>query len=297
MADSKFLLCLIASLVISSILIALITGNSAMSVTIDSSLQTENWIAGKNLTKGVDYYDAYLGGFIPTENGLVSTISSSIAFGPNDVRFTKSDVDGGIYHHKYILKKNGINYFDIIIRDTGYNSDTLILEFKPGELTLRNNNAIAFLIPNSYEQTILVDTFGDGDDILIVETVYDIPEKTVNVYIDNIHVAVFTDVPEKSVLSLFEPTYYGGVTVRGSGFEINAYETNPHRGNSGTGFDLFGFLNTLAGVLVWYVSPDLPDASSKWYELSVIGDVFINLIIKIQQIGIVAYGVQLIRGN
>ena len=293
MADSKFLLCLIASLVISSILIALITGNSTIAISVDSSLQAENWIAGSNLTKGVDYYDAYLGGFVPTENGLVS----SLPFSLNDVRFTKAEVDEGIYRHKYTLTKNGINYFDIIIRDTGYNSDTLILEFKPDELTLRNNNAMGILIPNSYQQTIFVDTYGDGDDILIVETVYDIAEITLNVYIDNIQVAVFTDVPEKSVLSVIKPTYYGGVTVGNSGFEINAYETNSHRGSGGTGFDMFAFLNTLAGVLVWYVSPDLPDATSKWYQLSAVGDIFINLIIKVQQIGIVSYGLQLIRGN
>ena len=292
MADSKFLLCLIASLVISSILIALITGGSAISVTVDSSLQAENWVAGNNLTKGVDYYDANFGGFIPNERGLVSTLPFT-----NDVRFTKAEVDEAIYRHKYTITMNEINYFGIIIRDTGYNSDSLILEFTPGELTLRNNNAMGILIPNSYQQTIRVDTFGDGDDILIVETVYDSVEKTVNVYIDNIQVALFNDVPEKSVLSVIKPTYYGGVTVRNSGFEINAYETNSHRGNSGTGFDLFAFLNTLAGVLVWYVSPDLPDSSTVWYPLSVIGDTFINIIIKIQQIGIVAYGLQLIRGN
>jgi hypothetical protein len=292
MADSKFLLGLITSLVISSILIALITGSSAISVTIDSSLQAENWVAGNNLTKGVDYYDANFGGFVSNENGLVSSLPFT-----NDVRLTKAEVDEGIYRHKYTLTKNGINYFDIIIRDTGYNSDTLILEFTPGELTLRNNNAMGILIPNSYQITIFVDTYGDGDDILIVETVYDIVEKTVNVYIDNIQVALFNDVPEKSVLSVIKPTYYGGVTVVNSGFEINAYETNSHMGNSGTGFDLFAFLNTLAGVLVWYVSPDLPDSSSAWYPLSVIVDTFVNIIIKIQQIGIVAYGLQLIRGN
>ena len=293
MADSKLLLCLIASLVISSITIALITGSSTIAISVDSSLQAENWVAGNNLTKGVDYYDAYLGGFVPTENGLVS----SLPFSLNDVRFTKAEVDEGIYRHKYTLTKNGINYFDIIIRDTGYNSDTLILEFKPDELTLRNDNAMGILIPNSYQQTIFVDTYGDGDDTLIVETVYDIAEKTLNVYIDNIQVAVFTDVPEKSVLSVIKPTYYGGVTVGNSGFEINAYETNSHRGSGGTGFDMFAFLNTLAGVLVWYVSPDLPDATSKWYQLSAVGDIFINIIIKVQQIGIVSYGLQLIRGN
>ena len=196
MADSKLLLCLIASLVISSVLIALITGSSAIAVSVDSSLEAENWAAGSNLTKGIDYYDAFLGGFIPTENGLVSTLPYS----KNDVRFTKSGVDEGIYRHKYILAKNGINYFDIIIRDTGYNSDTLILEFKPDELTLRNDNAMGILIPNSYEQTVLVDTSGNGDGILVVETVYDITENTVNVYIDDIQVALFNEVPKKTVL-------------------------------------------------------------------------------------------------
>lgn len=293
MADSKFLLCLIASLVISSIMISLIIGVSAISLSVDSSLQAENWVGGNNLTKGVDYYDAYLGGFVPNEYGLVSTLPFSL----NDVRFTKAEVDDVIYRHKYTLTKNGINYFDIIIRDTGYNSDTLILSFTPSELTLRNDNAMGLLIPNSYQQTVFADTSGDGDDVVIIETVYDITEKTVNVYIDNIQVALFTDVPEKSVLSVIKPTYYGGVTVGNSGFEINAYETNSHMGNSGTGFDFFAFLNTLAGVLVWYLSPNLPEQSSAWYSLSVIGDTFINLIIKIQQIGIVAYGIQLVRGN
>jgi hypothetical protein len=274
-------------------MIALITGGSAIALSVDTSLQAENWIAGDNLTKGVDYYDTIFGGFAPNEHGLVSTLP----FNRNDVRFTKSEIDEGVYRHKYTITKNGINYFDIIIRDTGYNSDTLILEFKPDELTLRNDNAMGILIPNSYQRTIFVDTYGDGDDVLIVETVYDIVEKTLNVYIDNIQVALFNDVPEKSLLSVIKPTYYGGVTVGNVGFEINAYETNSHMGNSGTGFDLFAFLNTLAGVLVWYISPNLPDSSSAWYPLSVIGDTFINIIIKIQQIGIVAYGIQLVRGN
>jgi len=163
-------------------------------------------------------------------------------------------------------------------------------------LTLHTNDAMGILIPNSYQETIIVDTSGDGDDVLVIETVYDISEKTVNVYVDNVHLARFTDVPEKSVLSVIKPTYYRGVSVGDSGFEIHAYETNSHVGYAGSGFDFFAFLNTLGGVLVWYVSPDIPEQSSAWYSLAVVGDIFINLIIKIQQIGIVAYGIQLARG-
>jgi hypothetical protein len=295
MADSKFLLGLIASLVISSILIALIVGDNEITLSVDTSLKPEGWVGGSGLTKGVNYYDAYFGGFVPTEYGLVSTSSSM--FGFNDVRFTKSDTDGGVYRNKYTITKNGINRFNIIIRDTGYNSDTLMLEFSPEKLTLRNDNAMGLLIPNSYEQTVFVDTSGDGDDILIIETVYDIAAKTVNVYVDNIQITLFTEVPEKSILSILKPTYYGGVSVDESGFVINAYESNPHMVKTEGGFDFFAFLNTLAGVLIWYVSPNIPDQSSVWYPLAVVGDTFINIIIKIQQIGIIAYAIQMVRGN
>ena len=292
MANTNFLIGLIASLVISSVLISLIVGSNAISLSVDTTLQNVNWTGGVNLTKGVDYYDGgYFGGFATTETGLISTLPLT----ENDVRFTKSDIDEGIYRHKYILKKNDIEYFGIIIRDTGYRSGSLRLDFAPGELTLRNNDAMGILIPNSYQETIIADTSGNGDDVLIVETVYDITEKTVNVYLDNVHIAKFTDVPKKSILSILKPTYYGGVTVGDAGFEILAYETNSNV-RSVAGFDLFAFLNTLAGVLVWYVSPDIPDQSSAWYSLAVVGDIFINLIIKIQQIGIVAYGIQLARG-
>lgn len=296
MADSKFLLGLIASLVISSILIALIVGDNEITLSVDTSLKPEGWVGGSGLTKGVNYYDAYfsLGGFVPTEYGLVSTSSLS---GLNEVRFTKSDTDGGVYRNKYTITKNGINRFDIIIRDTGYNSDTLILEFSPEKLTLRNDNAMGILIPNSYEQTVFVDTSGNGDDIVIIETVYDVAAKTVNVYVDNVQIALFTEVPEKSILSVILPTYYGGVTVDKSGFVINAYESNPHMVKTEGGFDFFAFLNTLAGVLIWYVSPNIPEESSVWHSLAVIGDTFINVIIKIQQIGIIAYAIQMVRGN
>ena len=292
MANSNFLLGLIASLVISSVLISLMVGSNAIALSVDTTLQNVNWTGGVNLTKGVDYYDGgYFGGFVPSESGLISTLPLT----ENDVRFIKSDVDEGVYRHKYTIKKNRIDYFSIIIRDTGYRSDTQILEFAPRELTLRNDNAMGILIPNSYEERVIVDTSGDGDDVLVIETVYDISEKTVKVYVDNVYLATFTDVPKKSALSLFKPTYYGGVSVGDAGFEIIAYETNSNV-RYATGFDFFAFLNTLGGVLVWYVSPDIPEQSSAWYSLAVVGDIFINLIIKIQQIGIVAYGIQLARG-
>lgn len=293
MADSKFLLGLIASLVISSILIALVVGDNQITLSVDTSLKPEGWVGGSGLTKGINYHDAFFGGFVPNEYGLVS----SSPWGVNDVRFTKSDTDGGIYRNKYTITKNGINNFNIIIRDTGYNSDTLILEFSPEKLTLRNDNAMGLLIPNSYEKTVFVDTLGDGDDIVIIETVYDVAAKTVNVYIDNIQIALFNEVPEKSVFSILKPTYYGGVAVDESGFVINAYESNPHMVKSEGGFDFFAFLNTLAGVLIWFVSPNIPDESSVWYPLAVVGDTFINIIIKIQQIGIIAYAIQMARGN
>ena len=42
---------------------------------------------------------------------------------------------------------------------------------------MRNDNAMGLLIPNSYEQTVLLILLGDGNDIVIIETVYDVAAK------------------------------------------------------------------------------------------------------------------------
>lgn len=292
MADSKLLLMLIFSLIISSTAIALITGESSISINPDIVFEDSSFNPALNMTRGINYYDKDFGGFDYAETGLISTLPTK-----NSVRFTKSDVEGTNYNNQYTLTKNGQDYYNIIIRDTGYNSDTIILYVEPDRLTIRNNNAMGLLIGNSYEKSVNVNTLGKSANAVMVSTDYDVTAHTVDVYIDGDHITAFDEVPEKSVLSLWRGIYYGGIDVVYSGFTINTYQSNAFTVLEESGFDFFAFLNTLSGVMLWYKSPDLPDTTSIWYGLAVIGDTFINIIIKVQQIGIIAYGVQLIRGN
>jgi len=292
MADSKLLLMLIFSLIISSTAIALITGESSISINPDIVFEDSSFNPALNMTRGVNYYDKNFGGFGETETGLISTLPTK-----NSVRFTKSDVEGTNYNNRYTITKNGQNYYNIVIRDTGYNSDSIILYVEPDRLTLRTNNAMGLLIGNTYEKSVAVSTLGNGGTSIIVSTEYDVKAHTLDVFIDGDHITTFNEVPEKSLLSLWRGIYYGGIDVVYGGFVVNNYQSNAFTVLEESGFDFFAFLNTLSGVMVWYTSPDLPDTTSIWYALAVIGDTFINIIIKVQQIGIIAYGVQLIRGN
>ena len=76
-----------------------------------------------------------------------------------------------------------------------------------------------------------------------------------------------------------KPVYYGGIDVSGIGFEVVHYQSDSMYKLEEDGFDIWKFLETLSGVLIWYVSPAIPDTTI--YGMTyVIGDVFINLIIK-----------------
>src|SRR5690606_35114248 len=115
-------------------------------------------------------------------------------------------------------------------------------------------------------------TFGNN---YTVKTVLNEVEKTVDVWIDNQYIARFVDIPEDSFWSL-GPSTYSGIIVDGAGFVFKGFVSSGERLSSES-FDLGGFVGSLAGVLGWYTSSGVP-----------IVDVFINLIIKIQQFGIIA---------
>ena len=72
MADSKFLLMLITSLLISSVLIALITDDSSIRFSNDIEFTTTEWSKDINesLILDIDYYNVPLSmEFIPKDNG------------------------------------------------------------------------------------------------------------------------------------------------------------------------------------------------------------------------------------
>ncbi len=292
MADARFLVGLIFSLVISSTCIALVTGEDAAVVKPSISFENSSWNTVQNLTKDVDYFDSFIGGFEKTAEGLRSSVPRIL----NAVRFSKSDEEGDIYHNRYVLDKNDINSYALIIRDTGYRSDTLRLYFEPDTLTLETAY-IGLIIPRTYYDQKLVNTLGNGEDTVIVETNYDVNAGTLVVSVDNREIAKFENLMQKSWFSVWKPTYYGGVDVNYENFVITGYTSNSKTQLQGSGFDIFAFLNTLGGVLIWYTAVEIPSQDSPWFPLAILSETLINIVIKIQQIGIVAYGVQLLLGN
>lgn len=78
---------------------------------------------------------------------------------------------------------------------------------------------------------------------------------------------------------------YGGVVVDGPGFRVTKIESNTQVYEEQS-FSAFDFVAALTGILVWYTSSGEP-----------LVDAFINLIIKIQQFGIIAVVITMLRGN
>ena len=91
-------------------------------------------------------------------------------------------------------------------------------------------------------------------------------------------------VPVDGILS-WGMVYYGGITAEGSGFRVTKIVSDAEAYDEQS-FDLLGLISSLWGVLVWYTSSGVP-----------LVDAFINLIIKIQQLGIAVVLITIIRGN
>ena len=92
------------------------------------------------------------------------------------------------------------------------------------------------------------------------------------------------EVPEDGILS-WGTVHYGGIWVEGPGFKVTKIESNVEVYEEQS-FSVFDFVSALGSVLVWYTSSGNP-----------LVDAFINLIIKIQQFGIIAVVITMLRGN
>ena len=91
-------------------------------------------------------------------------------------------------------------------------------------------------------------------------------------------------VPADGIIS-WGTVHYGGITAEGAGFRVTKIVSDAESYDEQS-FDLLGFISSLSGVLVWYTASGVP-----------IVDAFINLIIKIQQLGIAVVLITIIRGN
>ena len=279
MADTRLLVGLCLSLLISSLTISLVTGTSAATlgdtvlyqpVDVDFSNPSET---EANATK---IYEVVTGGWKGTSSGLVSTQP-----GENVVYLMILDGGEGRFENVYSIGNPDGRPYKIVVRDTSLWSDSLRLKIESNSVTLESKNLFGSY---AYRVSVPVDVRRFGNDYT-VKTVLNEKEKTVDVWINNQYVARFDDIPEDSFWSL-GPSTYSGIIVEGAGFVLKGFGSSAERLSSES-FNIWGFIGSLVGVLGWYTDP----------TGNYLADVFINLIIKIQQFGIIAVVITMLRGN
>ena len=118
----------------------------------------------------------------------------------------------------------------------------------------------------------------------IVTVSLDESTSRVTVTVDGNEIIHNEPVPADGILS-WGTVHYGGITAVSPGFRVTKIVSDAESYDEQS-FDLLGFISSLSGVLVWYTSSGVP-----------IVDAFINLIIKIQQLGIAVVLITIIRGN
>ena len=278
MADSRLLVGLILSLLISSLCISLFTDSDAaqlgdtvlykpVNADFSNPAQTD-----RNATK---IYEVVTGGWVDSENGLTSTQS-----GENIIYLMVLNGGEGRYENVYNLYNPDGRAYKLVVRDTSLWSDSLRLKLEPGYVTLESKNlfgSYAYQVSKPYG----VSNYGQN---VAVKTLLNEVERTVDVWLNNDYVGRFGNIPEDSFWS-FGPSTYSGIVVDGAGFVFKGFVSSAEN-LSGETFDIWGFIASFAGVLGWYTSSGIP-----------ILDLFINLIIKIQQFGIVLVAITIIRGN
>lgn len=278
MADTRLLVGLVLSLLISSLCISFITdteaaelGNTVLYKPVDLDFRDDN------ITElyAVKAYEVVTGGWTPTDNGLTSS-----AAGENVIYLLVMSAGSGRFDNHYALHNPDGRDYKIVVRDTSLWSDSLRLKVSRGSVTLESKS---FFGSYAYQATKAVNVYSYGTDYT-VRTLLNEVDRTVDVWINDNYVGQFINIPEDGALS-FGPSTYAGVVVDGAGMTFKGFVSSGERLDS-ENFDVWTFLNSLAGVLAWYTGTGVP-----------IVDLFINLIIKVQQFGIIVVIVTIIRGN
>ena len=277
MADIKLLIGLVASLLITSLLISFITGGDAATLGDTAKFKSTdiNFAGNENASYG----EKITGGYWEiTENGLES--KSDILL--NYVYFVKKWAETGIYDNTYTIHNPDNRVYNVVIRQTMLFSDTVLLRVDRGGLYLEDGG-ISIFGAHLYQEFIPYNTATLGTDYKI-RTISDEDAKTVTVFINDEQVAYYRNVPQDSIFSIGN-NYYSGIAVDKSGFVIKSLKTTGESLEETT-YDAWNFLSSLGGVLGWYTSSG-----------NDIVDLFVNLIIKVQQFGIVAIIITIARGN
>lgn len=271
MADTRLLVGLCLSLLVSSLAISLVTGTGAASLgdisgasnlSIDFETDDHGW---KNdiFTIGSDWKII--------DGALISQNSGSNRF------FVESGgKPDGMYTTTYHVESGGRPYA-LIIRDTGYFGDSIQLRVVPSGVYLESYELLGYRPFQKFVPALI-----PGNAVITVSL--DEAKSLVTVVVNGQNIIRNEEIPEDGVMS-WGKVYYGGITAEGAGFRVTKIVSNAETYDEQS-FDLLGFISSLSGVLVWYTSSGVP-----------LVDAFINLIIKIQQLGIAVVIITIIRGN
>ena len=270
MADTRLLVGLCLSLLISSLAISLVTGTGAATLgdtgktdlNVDFENNTSNW---KN--------------HILTREGEWRVIDGALISQSDGANRFYLDIGGkpdGIYTTTYHIESAGREYA-IIIRDTGWFSDSIQLRVIPTGVYLESYESLWYRPYQKYFIAAIPEK-------AVITVTYDDANSLVTVLVNDREIIKNEAVREDGIWS-WGTVYYGGILAEGHGFKVTKIGSNAEVYDEQS-FSAFDFLSALTSVLVWYTSSG-----------NVLVDAFINLIIKIQQLGIAVVLITIIRGN
>ncbi len=271
MADTRLLVGLCLSLLISSLTISLVTGTGAASLgdmggafkqDIDFETDTHGW---KNdiVTVGSDWK-------------IIDGALTSQSPGSNRFFLQTGGKPDGLHTTTYHIESGGRPYA-IIIRDTNLFSDSIQLRVEPTGVYLESYSILGYRPFQKFFPTTIPNN-------VVITVTLDEVTSLVTVTVDGNVIVSNEEVPPDGILS-WGTVHYGGITAEGPGFKVTKIVSDAEAYDEQS-FDLLGFISSLSGVLVWYTSSGVP-----------LVDAFINLIIKIQQLGIAVVIITIIRGN
>lgn len=272
MADTRLLVGLCLSLLISSLAISIVTGTGAatlgdtggtVNLNVDFENNTYGWIN--------DIETPF------SEWKIIDGALTSQGFDRNRFFLDIPSKPDGVYTTTYHIESGGRPYA-IIIRDTNWFGDSIQLRVMPTGLYLESGSLLGVYQP--YQKYFITSIPQKA----AITVTYDDANSLVTVLVNDREIIHNEPVPEDSILS-WGTVHYGGIAVEGSGFKVTKIESNAEVYEEQS-FSAFDFVSSLTSVLVWYTSSGNP-----------LVDAFINLIIKIQQFGIVAVVITILRGN
>ena len=276
MADSRLLVGMVLSLLLSSTIIALMVGGTAADLgdhQIYSPIDVD--LGDVNQTVWYDVEKLSLGSWVRTSEGLVSDSPYT-----NLVYFVSIWPKDGVYVNEYIIDNDDNRPYTLIVRQSDFFFDSVEVYVEHGTgVTIRSKEFLGY---RPYELRYPVNI---PDGVYSIRTELDEEITTVRVYIEDTLVAETNNIPTPFLTS-WQKRQYSGVQVDGEGFVLKKIKSSG-KGIEEESFSIWTFFGSLAGVLGWYTDP----------SGNYLADLFINLIIKVQQLGIIVFIVTLIRGN